>query len=657
MSLKNILIAMCCTLYFGTINLYAQDAPAAWTLHSEIPQSRSSASLWVSPTKFQLCELNPAVLLDDLKKAPFEHSVGAKTAPHIISLPAPSGNMVRFALAEYSMMEPGLAEQFPEIKTYLGTGVDDPHATIRADWTPNGFHASVLSPEGSWYIDPLYKQDVTYYASYNRADAQSSKQWTCDTPEGAAQPETAGKGVRVAHGTQLRTYRLACAATGEYTAFYGGTVSGAQAGIVTTVNRINQIYEQEIAVRLTLVANNASLVYTNGTTDPYTNNSGSTMLSENQTNVNAIIGAANYDIGHVFSTGGGGIAALACVCANSTKARGVTGSSSPIGDPFNVDYVAHEIGHQFAANHTFNSVSSGCGGNRASNSAYEPGSASTIMGYAGLCSPDNLQLTSDPYFHSRSIEQMISFITTAANSCAVVTSTGNTAPTVEAGANYSIPAQTMFTLSAVGSDINGNPLTYSWEERELGAATTLAAADNGSSPNYRVYNPVSSPERTFPRLSNVLSNTVTNVEKAYVMSRTADFMVVVRDNLGGINTDTVQLNVVGTAGPFRVTSPDTAVTLSGNHTVTWDVANTTDAPISAGLVNIKLSTDGGNTFPTTLLAGTPNDGSASVVLPNVNTTTARIRIEAAGNIFWDISNTNFAIIPAADVDDWQIYAD
>ena len=274
-------------------------------------------------------------------------------------------------------------------------------------------------------------------------------------------------------GTELRTYRLANAATGEYTAFHGGTVPLGQAAIVTAVNRVTGIYEVELAVRMILVANNSSLVYTNSGTDPYTNSDASALLSENQGNIDAIIGDANYDVGHVFSTGGGGLAGLGVVGISGQKARGETGSGSPVNDSFYVDYVAHELGHQFGGNHTFNQPD----GNRNAGTAMEPGSGSTIQAYAGLFGPDDLQPNSDPYFHSISFDEMFGYVSTGAgNAAAVITATGNNVPTVNAGNDYTIPAGTPFALSAYGDDADvGDVLTYNWEQRDLGPAMDLSA--------------------------------------------------------------------------------------------------------------------------------------------------------------------------------------
>src|SRR5690606_18469257 len=322
---------------------------------------------------------------------------------------------------ESPVMSPELAAQFPEIKTYAGQGIDDGTANVRFDVTPQGFHASVFSAYGNFYIDPYSKNDVTNYISYYKNDLDNRHEFNCEVTE-FKKPDENLLDNPSSIGDQLRTYRLALACTGEYATYHGGTIPSVLAAMTTSVNRLNQVYENDFAVRLILIPNNTDIIFLNAGTDPYTNNNGSAMLGQNQTTCDNIIGSANYDIGHVYSTGGGGIAGLNVVCLNGQKARGVTGSFAPIGDPFVIDYVAHEMGHQFGGNHTQNNT--GC--NAFPPAAYEPGSASTIMGYAGVCSP-SLQNNSDPYFHVHSLIEMGGFISGAGGTCAITTSTGNTA--------------------------------------------------------------------------------------------------------------------------------------------------------------------------------------------------------------------------------------
>lgn len=624
-----------------------------WTTAQPPAVAADASDAWVRPRKFAAMTIDIPALSGVLSQAPLEGTAAARFAQAEILLPMPDGSFERFRFVESPVMAPQLAARYPEIRTYLGQGIDDPHAVVRFDMTPAGFHAQILSPRGAVYIDPLIRGDNTAHASYYKRDNQSieaiPKCTLFPNPDGAIPPGDGGDFLRTAE--TLRTYRLANAATGEYTTFHGGTVAAGQAAIVTAINRVTGIYEVEVGVRMVLVGNNDSVVYTNGATDPYSNNNGGTMLSQNISNLNSVIGSGNYDIGHVFSTGGGGVAFLGVVCTSS-KAGGVTGLPNPTGDAFYVDFVAHEMGHQFGADHTFNGVTSSCsGGNRNGPTAYEPGSGSTIMAYAGICGVDNLQFNSDPYFHHESFRQIRNFITLSSGAnCPVNTATGNGDPTVDAGANYTIPQSTPFILTAASaSDPDLDPLTYCWEERDLGPAQVVTAGDNGSSPLWRSFEPTTDPYRIFPRLSNLLNNTTVKGETLPTTGRDMDFRCTVRDNVagaGGVGFDDMTVTVAGGAGPFLVTSPNTAgEILGGAETVAWDVAGTSSSPVNAAAVNILLSTDGGNTFPVVLAGNTPNDGSQSVLMPNTPTTTARVKVEAVGNIFFDISNANFTIEP------------
>ncbi|MCE7980994.1 MAG: hypothetical protein DYG89_07355 [Caldilinea sp. CFX5] len=652
-----LLVFSIASLLAATHPVQAQDESNA-AIWSDLPDGvfAARAEQQIAPQKYRALLLNPAALQAQLATAPGEGSTAVRSAGSVLTLPLPDGGWGRFQIVESPIMAPELAAQFPEIKTYAGQGLDDPTATLRLDWTPAGFHAIILSAGETVYIDPLFRDNITNYASYFKRDfGPTAKQFTESEPldpTGAWASQLAAMRssnlALAASGTQLRTYRLALAATGEYTQFHGGTVAKALAAITTSINRVNAVYEREVAVRMVLIANNNLIIYTDAGTDPYSNNDGGAMLGQNISNLNSVIGAANYDIGHVFSTGGGGVAYLGVVCNNSWKGGGVTGSWSPVGDPFDIDYVAHEIGHQFGADHTFNSNTGACSGNRSASVAYEPGSGSTIMAYAGICGAQDLQTNSDDYFHGISFDQIVAYTTlSTGNNCAVKTNTGNTPPTANAGASYTIPKQTPFTLTGSGSDANGDSLTYNWEEFDLGAA---GAPNNDTNPPFfRSFKATASPVRTFPKWSDILNNTTSTGEILPNATRTLNFRLTVRDNRsggGGVNFASTTVNVTTAAGPFRVTAPNTALSWAAGETrtVTWDVAGTTAAPVSCPNVKILLSTNGGSSYPITLLAGTPNDGSADVTVPNNPTTTARIQVICANNIFFDISNVNFTII-------------
>ncbi|HWM90912.1 MAG TPA: zinc-dependent metalloprotease family protein [Thermoanaerobaculia bacterium] len=614
------------------------------------------------PRHFRVLEVDVSALEGLLGRAPAERSAAAEAAPLLFAIPYPDGTNRLFRVEESPILDPDLAARFPEIHTFSAKGIDDPTATARLSLTSLGFHAMVLSASGTVFVAPYRRWDSRYVLSYYKKDGirsgrKGEEPFHCETggvsPEEERTWEAAPAGpVTAAAGTQLRTYRLAVAATGEYStavcAPSPAAVACAMNAIAVSVNRVVGIYEREVAIRMVLVANNDLVVYTNGATDPYSNSNGGTMLGQNQTNLNIVIGSANYDVGHVFSTGGGGVAQFAVPCT-ANKARGVTGSSSPVGDGFDVDYVAHEMGHQFGAAHTFNGTTGNCGGNRSSSSAYEPGSGTTIMAYAGICGAEDLQPHSDDTFHTRSFDQIVTFSTGATgSSCAAITSTGNTPPTVNAGPAYTIPRQTPFTLTGSATDPDPDTLTYMWEEFDLGAASPPNTDVTAVRPIFRSFVPLSVPSRTFPRLSDILGNVTTLGESMSTRNRTMTFRLTVRDNRvggGGVDYASTTVTVNAAAGPFQVTQPNTAVSWVGDNaqTVTWDVAGTSGAPVSCASVDIHLSTDGGNTFSTVLAASTANDGSAMVTLPNTPTTQARIRISCVGNVFFDVSNVNFTI--------------
>ena len=616
-----------------------------WT---DIPEAQinQTGERFIIPDSYRTLKLNLSAAQTLLLSAPMEFTNEAMEGRSIIILPMPDGTFQKFKFWESPTMAPELQAQFPEIRTYTGQGIDDSYATLKFDLTPHGFHAQILSPNGRVFIDPYSKGDIYNYISYYTKDFHKlDAVFDCQTEFDITQPELDYE-IDTPTGPQLRTYRLAVAATVEYTAFHGGTIALGLAAVTTSVNRVNGVYEREVAVRMVLVANNNLIVFA-AEPDGYTNGSGSTMLGQNQSKLDAVIGSANYDIGHVFSTGGGGIAGLGVVCVAGSKARGVTGSGSPIGDPFDIDYVAHEMGHQFDANHTFNGTGGSCLGNGNSSTAYEPGSGSTIMAYAGICSPQDLQSNSDAYFHTISFDEIVAF--TLASSCPVITSTGNGAPTVTVPTGgFTIPISTPFALTGSATDPNGDALTYCWEEFDLGPAGA-PGSPSGDAPIFRSFNPTSSSTRTFPKLSDLLNNTSTIGEILPTYTRNLKFRLTARDNRaggGGVNYSQVNFSVTSTAGPFVVTSPNTGVSWQGNtnQTITWNVANTNNSPVSCANVKILLSTNGGNTFNTTLVASTPNDGSEIINLPNLPTSQARIKVEAVGNIFFDISNVNFTII-------------
>ncbi|HIP53219.1 MAG TPA: hypothetical protein EYH03_04320, partial [Chromatiales bacterium] len=468
----------------------------------------------------------------------------------------------------------------------------------------------------------------------------------------AASPRTTG---------QRRVYRLAVGATGEYTQYHndhdpanGGPRADALAAIVTAVNRITGVFEQDLNIRLELIANNDQIIYTNAATDPFSNGDASRMMEENQDNTDAVIGDANYDIGHLFATDGGGLALVGAICDSGFKAQGVSGYDFPEGDPFHIDLVAHEIAHQFNADHTFNGTTESCAGNRNPSTAFEPGSGSTIMSYAGICGEENVTLFAEAYFHAGSIQQMVEFTNSGSGSgCGQLVATGNNPPTVDAGPDLSIPKQTPFTLTGSATDPEGQPLVYQWDEMDAGEATdaTKYGTDLGSNPLFRSRMPAASPSRTFPAMPQILAGTVSKAEVLPATARTLKFRLVVKDGQGGVAEDDRVLTVVADSGPFRVTQPNTAVTLDNTQTqgIAWEVAGTDQAPINCSAVDIRLSDDDGATFGTDLLLATPNDGAAEVTLPGIETQSARIMVACSDNVFFDVSDSPFEIASGSGI--------
>ncbi|MGC4040729.1 MAG: M12 family metallo-peptidase [Flavobacterium sp.] len=626
--------------------------------------AQSKSALWNTTTKktdmvplearMQLPEnhlfnLSLAGLKSNLTGAP-QRMANVKSNT-IIALPDAEGKLENYRVYDNPSMDPALAARYPEIKSYIGIGIDNPAATAYFSVSPLGFKSMVLAPDKSAvFIEPI-SADLGTYTVYRKADKmQSLTRFECSVIDTAV-PQVEGMTARPnADDATLRTFRLAMSCTGEYTAYFGGTKALALAAINNSITRCNGVFEKDFGARLIIIANTDAVIYTSASTDPYSNASSmSNWNSQLQSTLTSVIGEANYDIGHLFgATGGGGNAGcIGCICVNGSKGSGITSPADgiPAGDNFDIDYVAHEIGHQMGANHTWTH-----GGNEGTGVQVEPGSGSTIMGYAGITSLD-VQPHSDAYFHAVSIQQVTNNI--KSKTCSVNTSTGNAIPTAGAGLDYTIPKSTPFMLTATGTDANGDALTFNWEQMDSQTTTTAPSATKTSGVNFRSYPSTTSPTRYFPRMASVLTGATTTagseltVEALPSVARTLNFRVTVRDNRAGgsaNNSDDMIVTVNATAGPFTVSSPNTAVSYVGGstQTVTWNVAGTTANGVNCANVDILLSTDGGSTW-STLLAATPNDGTQAVTIPNTPGTTNRIMVKGTNHIFFDVSNTNFTI--------------
>ncbi len=661
MSIRLTLVIQLGIMLLQTAPLNAQIATespdGAWRTIQPVRGIEAVAESWPSILhQYQLVSLEQQTLQDVLTSAPAETEVRADRSWAVITLPMPDGSFQRFSFVESPVMHPELAAKYPEIKTYMGQGIDDPHDAVRFDWTPRGFRGLVRSPSGLAFIEPYRTGHTDLYVSFNMRDVKpEAMRWVCDTGPTEETLVEAAFGARTATswGEELLTYRLAVATTGEYTQYHGGGIEAIYA-IVNLVNRVNLLYAQEFSIFFQLIPNVDWIIFPDPDTDPY---SGDDDLGENQSTIDSIIGSANYDIGHLLDTrpgGASGVATLGGVCINSVKAMGTSGAVAPAGEWFHCVIVAHEIGHQVGSHHTWNGTHGGCTvGQWGGDTAREPGAGSTIMSYATACGVDNLQGHTDYYFHAISQQRIRARCTEISPLCAAVSATSNTPPTVTVPAPYTIPHRTPFALTATASDPDEDPLTYCWEQMDYGPQAPLSAGDNGSSPIFRTWPPTTSPTRMFPRLSDLLNNnTLAKGEILPTTNRTLLMRCTVRDNRaygGGVAAADTQLTVTTAAGPFRVVYPNgTGQVPAGQPIdVMWNVAATNTAAVNpvATHVRILFSKDGGTTFPVVLAASAPNTGTATVTIPAAHlTTTARIKIEAVDNIFFDVSDRNFSVV-------------
>ncbi len=604
------------------------------------------------------------------------------TQAQIVTLPMPDGSTRDFKVWQTPMLPESLAAQFPGINTFTAEAVNNPTVTAKLDITLYGFHAMVFDAEKTYMVDPYDNYNDGYYMVHYKGDETRtvSQRMKC-VHKGHDENGPAGESMdieqknlpklahRTVNGYQLRTYRLALGCSHQYaqaaTGLSSPTVAQTFSKMTTTINRVNGVYEREFSVTMVFAANENSLIFPVTTGDPYgpDDSNPNNLLTDNQTECDALIGNANYDIGHVFSTGGGGLALLGVVCEAGYKAQGVTGSSTPTGDGYDIDYVAHEMGHEFGADHTFNDGANGsCAGNAVDYDAYEPGSGSTIMAYAGICDPDDIQPHSDPYFHAKSLNEIHDYITSNGDVCPVKTATGNKLVNAPAfTTSYSIPYQTPFELlapTAVDS-VADSVVLYCWEEYDLGDFQATFSATHNNGPIFRTFNPTTSRLRIFPTMSMVLSGVLSNAgtenaqgEKVPDVARDLVFKCTFRDIIHNhgcfvFPDDSITLHAINTGAGFKVTSQSTSgITYAGHssQTVTWNVVGTTAAPISAANVDIYMSLDGGNTWM--YHVGTfPNTGTASITVPNpaANSSTVRFKVKGSGNVFFNVNSTNFTV--------------
>ncbi|WP_027387458.1 reprolysin-like metallopeptidase [Chryseobacterium gregarium] len=597
--------------------------------------------------------------------------MGPNAIPVVISLPTMSGKIERFNVYSFPVVVRELADKY-ELGSYVGTSVDDPTKYLRFSLAPNDFQSMVINGDKYEFIEPT-STDRTVYGVHPKTKKNAGG-FLCSTDEapGAKKQIDAllKKGQSFSNQStnfskssdkKYRTMRLAMSVTGEYTQYFM-TQAGvpatatddqkrapALAAINATLTRVNGVFEKDFALHLNL-QNYPSIIYISAASDPYSGATAGAAGAWNQqlqTALTTNVGNTNYDIGHLFgrSGGGGNAGCIGCVCVNPTtnvplgKGSGFTSPANaiPQGDSFDIDYVAHEMGHQLGGNHTFSMNLEGSGVNM------EPGSGSTIMGYAGITGPNtDVQANSDPYFHIASIDQIQENL--IAKTCDVETPITNNPPVIAALPTYNIPKGTAFVLTASATDAEGNPMTYSWEEVDDASVTTdkFNLGNTISGASFRSSPPSTNPTRYFPKLTSVLNGVLDNTNNTWeavsTKARTTNFAVTVRDNNPNVlqqqSDFKVQTIIVGNNGPFRLANQYADVNTP--TPIQWIVANTTAAPYSVANVKIDYTTDNGTTW-TVLAASTPNDGTENFTFPtSLNGQTIKVRVSSIGNVFYAV---------------------
>lgn len=596
------------------------------------------------------------------------------TSTTIISFPTENGSFESFRVYEAPVLSPELAIQFPAIKTYVGFATDNSGSRVRFSVTPQGVQSMISRiGEPQTFLVPLSRNGNNQYIAYNRnSRAQLVKQFECTTHDEEIKVKLEDANAnRDADDQILRTFRLAISTTGEYTAFWndgnagnGNAQADALAQVVSTVNRVNEVFEVDMAITFQLVTGTTT-IYPTASSDPYTGS----LNSQLQSTLTSVVGEANYDIGHLFTyaANNGNAGCIGCVCVNGQKGSGFSAHTfldndgGPyMNDFFDIDYVPHEMGHQMGGNHTYGFANEGVGVNA------EPGSGTSIMGYAGITDANDVQNHSDAYFHYHSINQILNNLAT--KTCSTNTPIANNPPVADAGIDYTIPKGTAFILKGTATDPDANDiLSYCWEQTDSGTTTNgTFAPTKTTGPLWRSRPPSASPNRYMPIFSRVLSGQLTETnpvitpnntswETVSTVGRTLNFALTVRDRSEANGTgqspqssfDTMTVNVNGTAGPFTVTSQSSNVlwNVGTSQTVTWNVAGTNVAPVNTPTVNILLSIDGGQTFPYTLASSVANDGSETITVPAIggDTSQARILVEANNNIYYTVNSSNFSI--------------
>ncbi|MEA1786502.1 zinc-dependent metalloprotease family protein [Arenibacter sp. GZD96] len=575
----------------------------------------------------------------------------AKESTKTLYFPNADGVLIPFHVVETPVMAPALAAKYPQIRSYTGYGLGNSKQKIRFSVSPRGIQSMMVHADhGANTFMQRASNTGGDYVVYRKHDGSVDKDsFLCSTEAKFRQREGSAS-AKLVEDQALRKFRIAISASGEYTVYHGGTVEGALAAINASITRINEVFETDLGVTLELVENTDLVIFTDPATDPYTTN----LNAQAQNTLTNSIGEANYDIGHLFhqGTNNGNAGAIGTVCVDNLKGSAFASGVNPEGDIFDLDFAAHEIGHQFGANHTWSFESEG------TLVQVEPASGTTVMGYAGITGINDVASNGDDYFHYFSIVQMAAYLSTAA--CGETIPRINSTPVITPSGDYVIPKGTAFVLtgSATDPDVD-DVLTYAWEQIDNGIVTqSTFGPTRPSGANFRSLKPSTSPQRYFPRLSRVLQGNLTQTnpakgsawETVSTVERQLNFALTVRDNaIGGgqVTSDLVGVSVVNGAGPFLVNSQNTegiSYETGSVQEIQWEVANTQNAPVNTQTVDIFLSVDGGLSFPILLVENVPNDGSHSVLLPGIPTTAGRIMVKGHNNIFFAVNAAAFSIV-------------